>query len=75
QANVSGYRTACEKYTVNKQDSAYTCYVTIEFGNQKMVKQLYEKLSADKVLKADYDFDRYSKQFNEDLKEYEQNHK
>jgi hypothetical protein len=75
QANVSGYRTACEKFTVNKQDGAYTCYVAIEFGNQKVVKQMYEKLSADKFLKADYDFDKYLKQFNKDLKEYEKNHK
>ncbi|GHT03870.1 hypothetical protein AGMMS49525_09610 [Bacteroidia bacterium] len=74
QANVSGYRTACEKYTV-KPDASYTCYVTIEFGNQKVVKQLYEKLNNDKLLKADYDFDKYSKQFNEDLKEYEQKNK
>ncbi|GHT44475.1 hypothetical protein AGMMS49965_20210 [Bacteroidia bacterium] len=75
QANVAGYRTACEKYTVNQQDGAYTCYVTIEFGNQKVVKQLYDKLNSDKLLKADYDFDKYLKEFNADLKEYEKEHK
>jgi hypothetical protein len=74
QANVAGYRTACEKYTVSQQDGAYTCYVTIEFGNQKIVKQLYDKLNNDKLLKADYDFDKYMKAFNEDLKEYEKTH-
>ncbi|GHV68338.1 hypothetical protein FACS1894199_15420 [Bacteroidia bacterium] len=75
QANIAGYRTACEKFTVNQQDNSYNCYVTIEFGKQKVVKQMYEKLSADKLLKADYDFDRYMKEFDEDLKEYEQKHK
>ena len=70
-ANVSGYRTSCEKYTVSPQDGAYNCYVMIEFGKQKVVKQLYEAMSNDKQLKADYDFDRYMKAFEKDLKEYE----
>jgi hypothetical protein len=72
KANVSGYRTSCEKYTQTPGDRSYNCYVTIEFGKQKVVKQLYEALSKDKLLKADYDFDRYMEAFNKDLKEYEE---
>ena len=75
KANVSGYRTSCEKYTVSPQDGAYNCYVTIEFGKQKVVKQLYEAMSNDKQLKADYDFDRYMRAFEKDLKEYEKANK
>jgi hypothetical protein len=75
KAHVSGYRTACEKYTVSQQDGAYNCYVTIEFGKQKVVKQMYESLSNEKLLKADYDFDRYMKAFEKDLKEYEKANK
>jgi hypothetical protein len=75
KANVSGYRTSCEKYTVDTQDGAYNCYVTIEFGKQKVVKQLYEALNNEKLLKADYDFDRYLKAFDTDLKEYEKSNK
>jgi hypothetical protein len=75
KANVSGYRTSCEKYTVNKQNEAYTCYVTIEFGKQKVVKEIYEQLNTNKLLKADYDFDKYMREFNKDLKEYEKTHK
>ena len=71
KANVSSYRTSCEKYTFSQQDGAYNCYVTIEFGKQKMVKQLYEALNKEKILKADYDFDRYMKAFEKDLEEYE----
>ncbi|GHT72814.1 hypothetical protein FACS189456_2360 [Bacteroidia bacterium] len=74
-ANIAGYRTSCEKYTVNQQDGAYTCYVTIEFGKQKIVKEMYEQLNANKLLKADYDFDKYLNAFNKDLKEYEQKNK
>jgi hypothetical protein len=75
KANVSGYRTACEKYTVNTENGSYNCYVTIEYGKEKMVKQLYEALSNEKLLKADYDFDRYMEAFEKDLKEYEKTHK
>lgn len=75
QANVAGYRTSCEKYTVNPSTGAYNCYVTIEFGKQKIVKEMYEALSNQKLLKADYDFDRYLEMFNEDLKNYEEANK
>ncbi len=75
KSNISGYRTSCEKYTMSPQDGAYNCYVTIEFGKQKVVKQLYEALNNDKLLKADYDFDRYMKTFEKDLEEYENKNK
>jgi isopropylmalate/homocitrate/citramalate synthase len=72
KANVAGFRTSCEKYTRTPGDPSYSCYVTIEFGKQKMVKQLYEALNKEKVLKADYDYDRYLEAFNKDLKAYEE---
>jgi hypothetical protein len=73
EVGVAGYRTKCEEYTVD--GASYNCYVTIEFGKQKIVKQLYEKLSSEKMIRADYDFDKYMKEFNADLKEYEQKNK
>jgi hypothetical protein len=73
--SIAGYRTSCEKFTVNKQDGAHTCYVVIEFGKQKLVKEMYEQLNANKLLRADYDFDKYMNAFNEDLKEYEKKNK
>jgi len=73
-ANTSGYRTACEKFVVY-DDGSFGCLVTVEYGKQKIVNQLYESMSKDKMIRADYDFDRYMKQFNEDLKEYEQSKK
>jgi hypothetical protein len=75
KANVSGYRTSCEKYTANTQNGSYNCYVTVEFGKQKVVKELYEALNNQKLLKADYDFDRYLKAFEKDLKEYDEANK
>jgi hypothetical protein len=75
KANVSGYRTSCEKYTQTPGSLSYNCYVTIEFGKQKIVKQLYDALNKEKLMKADYDFDRYMKVFEKDLKEYEESRK
>jgi hypothetical protein len=75
QANVAGYRISCEQFTVSQQNGAYNCYVTVDFGKQKVVKQMYEKLNADKLLRADYDFDKYQKEFDEELEKYEQTQK
>ncbi len=74
QAHIAGYRTSCEKYTVNPSTGAYTCYCTIEFGKEKLVKEMYEHLSSQKLLKADYDFDRYLEMLDKDLKAYEEAH-
>ena len=74
QANVSGYRTSCEKFVVY-DDGSYGCFIAIEFGKQKIVKQMYESLSRDKMIRADYDFDKYMKEFEADLKEYEEQNK
>ncbi len=71
KANVGNYRTSCEKFTVNPSTGAYTCYCSIEFGKQKLVKEFYEKLSQEQVLRADYDFERYMELFDKELKEYE----
>jgi hypothetical protein len=75
KANVSGYRTSCEKYTQTPGNPSYNCYVTIDFGKQKVVKQVYDALNNEKLLKADYDFDRYMKAFEKDLGEYEKANK
>jgi hypothetical protein len=73
KANTSGYRTACEKFT--KQGNSYNCYVVIEYGKKVIVKQLFTALSQDKVLKADYNYDKYMQEFEKDLKEYEESKK
>ena len=73
-ANVSGYRTACEKFVVY-DNGTFGCFITVEYGKQKIVKQLFDGMSKEKMMRADYDFDKYMKQFNEDLKEYEQSKK
>jgi hypothetical protein len=38
KANVSGYRTSCESYTVNTQNGSYNCYCTLEFGKSQTSK-------------------------------------
>lgn len=75
KSQVGGYRTACEKYTVNTTDGTYNCYVTIELGKQKIVKELYDNLKSENLLRADYDFDKYLKDFEDDLEKYENEQK
>ncbi len=71
QEFVNGYRTACEEFRMNTQTGAYTCYVTIEFGKQAVVKSFYNKLNQQQLIRADYDFDRYMQVFEKELDEYE----
>lgn len=56
---------ACQ--TANPSTGSYICYVTIDFGKQKVVRELYENLSDQKLLKVDYDFSSYLEMFNKDL--------
>ncbi len=75
QARVAGYRTACEKYTMNTVTGAYNCYVVIEFGKQEIVREMYDNMIDQGLLKADFDYERYLEAFDKDLKEYEATHK
>ena len=70
---VGGYRTSCEKFAL--ENGSYVCFVTIEYGKQEIVKQMYDGLRKEKILRADYDFDRYMKEFEQDLKEHEKNNR
>jgi hypothetical protein len=73
QAKIAGYRTECEKFT--REGNSYNCYVTIEYGKKALLKPVYDKLNSDKLLRIDYDFDKYMKEFDESLKEYEAKNK
>jgi len=73
EANVAGYRTSCEKFAL--ENGSYICFVTLEYGKQKIVKQMYESMSNEKMLRTDYDFDRYMKEFEQDLNEYEKDNR
>jgi len=70
KANVAGYRVSCEKFVIYN-DGSFGCFVSIEFGKDKFVKEMYDGLSKKQLLRADYDFDKYNKMFEEDLREYE----
>ena len=72
RANTSGYRTSCEKFT--QQGSSYNCYVTIEFGNKPLVKQLFESLKKESAVRADYNYDKYLEEHNRQMEEYEKKH-
>jgi hypothetical protein len=74
EAHVAGYRVSCEK-TVVYRDGSYGHFVSLEFGKQKLVKELYNGLTRRKMLQIDYDYEKYSKKFSEDLIDYEREKK
>jgi len=72
--SVAGYRVPCEKFVIY-DDGSFGCFVTLEYGKAKLVKQLYDGMSNEKLIRADYDFDKYMKKFEEDLRTYEKNNR
>jgi hypothetical protein len=72
--SVAGYRTSCEKRTVS-QNGAFNTYVVLEFGKQELVKQMLDLGKKEGHIRADFDFDRYMRMMNENIREYEKNNR
>ena len=68
--SVAGYRTVCQETTIS-QNRSFNRYIVLEFGKQELVKQMLQIGQQEGHIRADYDFDRYMKMFNENLREYE----
>jgi len=68
--SVAGFRTACAEWTVS-QNRSFNRYIVLEFGKQELVRQMLQIGQREGHIRADYDFDRYMRMFNENLREYE----
>jgi len=73
-ANVAGYRLACEKNVI-WEDGSYGYFCALEFGKMKLVRQLFDGLSVKKLLRVEYQFDQFCKRFDEGLEAYEKESK
>jgi hypothetical protein len=67
EANVSGYRVACEKNVI-WEDGSYGYFVALEYAKKQLVRQLFEGLTVRGMLKVDYEYNVYKEKFDEDLK-------
>jgi hypothetical protein len=70
---ISGYRTACEKFTKHRETKNWKCYIVIELGTNDMAKAIHNKLSEDQILRIDYDFEKFREKFNEEMSKQDQN--
>lgn len=70
---IQGYSTACEKFTQN-DNGVYKCYVVVEL-NSNDVQKVYNRLSKDGVLRSDYNFEKFQKDLEEDIKKFEEKNK
>ncbi len=64
---LSNYKTACEKLTRTKA-GLYRTYLSYEIKIDDLLTPLSEKISQDEVLKIDYNYEKFKKNFEEALK-------
>ncbi|MDG2279226.1 MAG: hypothetical protein P8L42_01200 [Flavicella sp.] len=61
---LSNYTTACEKLTQTK-DGKYRSYLAYEIEVDALIKPLSDKISQDEVLKIDYNYEKFKKNFED----------
>ncbi len=68
--NLTNVRVICEKQTKTAEGN-YKTYICVEINADGIVKGVGNKLSADKELKIDYDYEKFKKTFDEEMKKLE----
>jgi len=69
---LTGYTTACEKFTQNKSTKKYSCYTALEISEENVLKPVYQELQQDPELKNVLpNYERFSQTFNEVMDTYE----
>lgn len=63
---ISNYTTACEKLTQTAQGT-YRSYIAYEIKIDDLIEPLSEKISQDEVLRIDYNYEKFKKNFMEAL--------
>ena len=67
---INGYKTVCEK-VVKTTDNKYRTYLAFELPIDSMLNPIYNKISSDKELKIDYDYEKFKKTFEEEMQKME----
>ncbi len=67
---LNGVRVICEKQTKTSEGN-YKTYICIEVSADELLKGMNNKLSADKDLKIDYDYEKFKKTFDEEMQKME----
>jgi len=67
---ITGYKTVCEKVTKTKEGK-YRTYLAYELPVDNVLDPVYTKISKDDELKVDYDYQKFKKTFEEEMRKTE----
>ena len=66
---LTGTKIICDKLTKTKEGN-YKSYIAIELGGDEIANAMRQRLSSDKMLKIDYDYEKFKKTFDEEMKKF-----
>jgi hypothetical protein len=67
---LNGIRTICEKVT-KTDEGKYKTYIAIELSGEEILTEMNKRLSKDSKTRIDYDYEKYKKTFDEEMKKLE----
>lgn len=67
---INGYKSICEKVT-KTSDNKYRTYLAYELPVDNVLNPLYNQISKDDQLKIDYDYQKFKKTFEDEMKNME----
>ncbi|MCP4522067.1 MAG: hypothetical protein GY827_10315 [Cytophagales bacterium] len=68
---LAGVRTICEK-TFKTAEGKYKTYIAIEQSGEDLVEAINERLSKNQKLQIDYDYEKFKKEFEKEMKQFSQ---
>ena len=63
---LNGITVICEK-TMLKKDNTYKYYVCAEIGGSEVLQSMNKKMTANEMLKVDYNYEKFKKTFEEEM--------
>lgn len=67
---LNNVKTICQKHT-RTNNGKYKTYLAIEMSTDALEEAMEDRLSRDKQLKIDYDYEKYKETFEEEMKKLE----
>ncbi len=70
---LTGVRTICEKQVTVNATGNFKTYIAIELSAQDLLAAYNERLSQDKRLKIDYDYEKFKETFDKEMEKLNKN--
>ena len=67
---LSGIKQICERATRSRSTGRYKYYIAIELSGEDLVSSYNEVLSKEQSLKIDYNYEKFKKVFDEEMKKF-----